>query len=109
MFTYLLSFLDARRIVLGDSKISCCDVAQLGLQADCSAASRSGRRKRATDTQITGENRPLDGQSNYTYYYLSATPSSDGPLFAVSNRSQPFSSDPVICKYKLKSYQVENI
>ena len=73
------SFLDAQQMPLGESQTSCCDVTQLGVQADCSEVPSSGRRKRATDSQIKGENRPLDGQSDYTYYILSATPTSDGP------------------------------
>ena len=79
-------------MALGESQTSCCDVAHIGIQANCSKAPSSGRRKRATDTQIYGENRPLDGQSDYTYYVMSATPTTSGPVFAASSRSQPFSS-----------------
>ena len=95
------SFLGAQRMALGESHTSCCDVAQIGVQANCSEAPSSGRRKRATDTQINGENRPLDGQSDYTYYVMSATPTSDGPVFAASSRSQPFSSM-LPCKHNFK-------
>ena len=84
------SFLGAQRMALGEPQTSCCDVAHIGVQADCSEAPTSGRRKRATNTQINGENRPLDGQSDYTYYVMSAT--TDGPVFAASSRSRPFSS-----------------
>ena len=79
-------------MALGNSQRSCCDVTQLGEPADCSGASTNGRQKRATETQIEGENRPLDGQSDYTYYVLSATPTKDGPVYAASGRSEPFSS-----------------
>ena len=99
----LSSFLDAQRMPLGDMKTSCCDVTQLGQQANCSGATTSARRKRAADTQITGQNRQLDGQSNYTYYVISATPTADGPAYTVSNRSEPFSSVVRTCECVLSS------
>jgi len=77
-------------MALGSLQITCCDVTKIG-EADCTASSNK-RRKRATNFQVRGENRPLDGQSNYTYYILSATPSDNGPLYAASERSRPFSS-----------------
>jgi len=79
-------------MALGDSQVTCCDVVELGAQADCAETSDSNIRRRATNSQVQGENRPLDGESNYTYYMLSATPSDNGPLYAASDRSAPFSS-----------------
>ena len=85
-------------MALGESQTSCCDVSKLGVQANCSEALSSGRQKRATNALVNGENRPLDGHSDYTYYVMSATPTSDGPVFAASGRSQPFSSM-ITCKH----------
>jgi len=89
-------------MALGDLQVTCCDVVELGVQADCAETSDSNRQRRATNSQVQGENRPLDGESNYTYYMLSATPSDNGPLYAASDRSAPFSS--VIRKFIFKPY-----
>ena len=79
-------------MALGDEKQSCCDAFQFGDLVDCTEDSSDRKRKRTTNTQIRGENRRLDGQSDYTYYVISASPSSDGPLYAASSRSPAFSS-----------------
>ena len=86
-------------MAFGDSRTTCCDVSQLGDAADCTAHSNNRRKKRAMNDQVQGKNRPLDGTSDYTYYILSASPSSNGPLYMASERSPPFSSR---CKILIK-------
>ena len=80
------------RFSLEDLTRSCCDTSQIGALANCTGSSNNKKRKRATNTQIFGENRALDAQSQYSYYIISTTPTDNGILYASSEKSQPFTS-----------------